>query len=114
MGLSKAITLTGGWVTYATPPLMEKTDQEWVTLSGSINAGTLTDGTQIFVVPLGYLPLGGVSILRPVSTATGLFTAELRIDSSTGAVTIYGVSTYAGVHMDLNGIKYRANPYFDI
>jgi hypothetical protein len=87
-------TLLNGWVVFGQTPMYIKDEFNFVHITGRAQSGTITNGTTLFILPIGYRPsaLEMVPLLSNNGTASVL--GELYIDTS-GIVKIsYAANNY--------------------
>ena len=109
IGLPKVISLLNSWVAYAVTPTMKKIEQDTVSINGMIASGTVTDGTELFVLPVGYRPEGNISKIVPASISSGYGLVELRFTASSGSVKLYGASAMTVAYIELNGVTFKSD-----
>ncbi len=97
-------TLLNGWVN-ATSYVASymKDDLGGVNLRGQIKDGTITDGTNLFTLPVGYRPLYSTQIPIMFANGSGKVMTSLVI-GTTGACQIYGVTSNVAIY--LHGIRF--------
>ena len=88
-----ALTLNNGWTatggTWALPNLLHTIDNSMI-LQGSITPGTLTAGTTLVTLPVGYAPTGDLEFRVPGGSATAY--CDLVVHAGTGLITITNVA----------------------
>ena len=109
IGLPKTISLLNSWAAYIVIPTIQILSQDAVGINGLIYNGTVTDGTALFILPIGYRPPGNIRKIIQASANTGLINVELRFTSSDGTVKLYGVGLATINYIDLNGLTFRVD-----
>jgi hypothetical protein len=77
-------------------------------LSGGIQGGTLTDGTTVFTMPVGFRPPNAVQF--PIAYGASPYTLGTLSIATTGVATVNGISGGGASHIfGLEGIGYALN-----
>jgi hypothetical protein len=96
----KTLTMLNGWSSVNTPGCMLTENGLSVRIRGSIQAGTVTDGTTLFNLPAGMRP--SVTQTVPVSVLSGggvpVLLASLVVASS-GDCAIYGMGANSFIRL---------------
>lgn len=106
VGLDKAVTFNGGWVTDATlnqPFKMVKDTDGFINLSGTIsspNSADASSGFLLFTLPTGFRPLGGYVRFSVYNGATN---AVISIDSANGEVRLISGTNNM---LSFNGVRF--------
>lgn len=98
-----APTLLNGWVNFSgsgSPVGFQKSDDGWVQLRGSISSGTITSGTPLFTLPVGYRPLG----LLLIPTVTVDVFGSLGVDGAGGVQIRSGNAAW----FSLENVRFKA------
>jgi hypothetical protein len=99
-----ALTLQNSWMDFASgwaPPRYSISDDGYVQLQGRIKSGTITGGTTVTTLPVGFRPSNAVDFVVPTNAGTGQFFVN---SNGTVQILIGGDATY----MSLNPIRFRA------
>jgi hypothetical protein len=100
-GAWQTITLQNGWTIGGADQYRLEQNGNTVRVTGTIAAGTTTDGTVIFTFPVGFRPPMAIAfpvvVLGGGGTPTG--TCEIQV-STLGAVTIYGFGANTFIRLD--------------
>jgi hypothetical protein len=93
-----SLSYSNGWVSYGgdSAPVVRKDDSDIVTVTGAVKSGTVTAGTIMFTLPVGYRP---VATYRAVTSSVGSV-ARIQVNRNGSVATLSGVAS-GDCHLNL-------------
>lgn len=108
LGVVAYPTLLNGWTNYAghQASMYQTTLEGRCCLNGVVQAGTTTDSTIIFTLPIALAPMANEIFCCRTNSPSSSYTCNITVDSS-GNVRIYGAGGVGWV--SLSGINFKMN-----